>query len=357
MNQGISYMERAIQLARKGQGKTSPNPMVGCVLVKKDQIIGEGYHEIYGGTHAEEIALKNSFLTPEDSTAYLSLEPCCIDSKTPPCTKLLIENGIREVYIAILDPNPKISGRGVEELENAGIRVHVGLCKEDATEINKGFAKWITTGRPWVIGKAAQSLDGYMGVDSSSQTWITGKEAKKDSHSLRASVDAVMVGRQTALIDDPKLTVREVKGENPIRVIVDTNRKLPLTLNIFRDQVAETIVLCSQNNFSPSRTSFCKYIPVKEENGKLSTDHILLSLGQEGITSILIEGGSELLRSFGDDKLIDEIYVYTSPDNLENAQLRNPLILDESWDIKNEIKLGRDSLITAIKKEKCLQES
>ncbi len=357
MNIHLSYMERAIQLARQGLGKTSPNPLVGCVLVKEGQIIGEGYHEFYGGPHAEKIALDNSFLPPEGSTAYITLEPCSIAAKTPPCTKLLIENGIREVFVAMPDPNPKISNSGIKELEDHGITVHVGLCKDEAEEMNKGFNKWITSGRPWVIGKAAQSINGFMGIDQGSQVCITGAEVRKDSHRLRASVDAIMVGRQTALIDDPKLTVRDVNGKNPVRVIVDTNRKLPLTLNIFRDEAAETIVLCSQNNFSRSRTSFCTYIPVKEENDKLSADHILLTLGQEGITTVLIEGGSKLLSTFNEEKLIDEIYIYTSPDKMENAQLINPLRLDESWEIREEKTLGKDSLVTAIRKEKCLQES
>ena len=352
-----TYMERAIRIAQKGQRNTSPNPLVGCILVKDNQIIGEGYHEVYGGPHAEELAIKNSFLPPVDSTAYITLEPCCIDSKTPPCTNLLIENGIREVFIEMIDPNPNISGKGIDQLNSAGIITHVGLCQDKAVEMNKGFIKWVTTGRPWVIGKVAQSIDGYMGLNCSSQIWLTGKETKRDTHQLRASVDAIMVGRQTASIDNPKLTVRNVKGENPIRVIVDTNRKLPLTLNVFRDGAAETIILCSQNNFLQSRTSFCKYLPVKEENNKLSTDHILLVLGQEGITNLLIEGGAELLNSFICDNLIDEIYLYTSPQKLKNAQLKNPLIIDERWEIQNKKQCGKDSLVTAIRKEKCLQES
>jgi diaminohydroxyphosphoribosylaminopyrimidine deaminase/5-amino-6-(5-phosphoribosylamino)uracil reductase len=332
--------------------------MVGCVLVHDGQIIGEGYHEEFGGPHAEVMAYKNAIKDPVDATVYVTLEPCSIQGKTPPCAQFLIENSAAEVYIAMLDPNPEINGIGVKTLRNAGIKVKTGILQEEAEWLNRGFTKFMTEGRPWVIAKAAQSANGFLGINSESQTWITGEESKEHSHKLRAHVDSIMVGRQTALIDDPQLTVRKVAGKNPIRIIVDTNRKLPLTLKVFRDHRAQTLVLCSNARFERSRTSFCDYVPVTEdEDGQLEPYSILSALTNEGVTSVLIEGGANLLRTFYDKDLIDEIYLYTSTEELENASLTNPIRISEDWDVKESKRLGEDSLVIAQRKVKCLQES
>ena len=238
-----SFMARALELAREGMGSVSPNPLVGCVLVKDGEIIGEGFHEKYGNPHAEIMAYKNSIKDPTDSTMYVTLEPCCFEGKTPACTKFIIENSINEVYISMEDPHPEVSGRGIKELKQRSIKVNVGLLKKECEWLNRGYIKLITTNRPWVIAKVAESENNFLGLDSKSKTNITGDEAKIHSHELRKNVDAVMVGRQTALIDNPQLTVRHVKGKNPIRVILDTHRKLPLKLNVFNDNNANTIVL------------------------------------------------------------------------------------------------------------------
>ena len=351
-----AYMARALELARKGIGKVSPNPMVGCILVKDGEIIGEGYHEEFGGAHAEVSVLKNARQDPLDSTLYVTLEPCCITSKTPPCTDTLIHNSISEIYIGMLDPNPKINGKGVEALEKAGITVHVGVLGEEAEKLNRPFTKWITSGMPWVIAKVAQTADGHMGIDSQTSVWFTGEESRKHTHRLRSNVDAILIGRQTAQVDNPSLTVREVLGNNPKRIILDTNRTLPLNLNIFQDHEAETIVFCSANRFNRSRTHACQYIPVKEENGKLSIKHILKSLGEEGITSVLIEGGHEVLQSFSSADLIDQVYIYTSSHEFDNARLENPIQVDNEWKIIDEMSLGKDQLIIAEKGAECLQE-
>ena len=272
-------------------------------------------------------------------------------------TTTIYENGIKTVYIAMLDPNPMIAGDGIKELKSYGIEVHIGLCKDQAMKLNKGFINWITTGRPWVIVKLAQSLNGYLGIDNKSQTLISCSESLKDVHRLRTQVDAVMVGRNTAFIDNPKLTSRYVTGKNPIRVVIDTHRKLPLNINLFRDGKSETIVLCSQKKFIKSRTSFCKYIPVKEESDLISLDHALLELGQEGITSLLVEGGAHLVKSFINNDLINEIIVFTSNKFLDNAQLKNPLKVDDKWDIQSNKRIGVDNVINATRKAECLQES
>jgi len=351
-----SFLSRALELASKGRGKVSPNPMVGCVLVKDGEIISEGYHEKFGDPHAEIMAIRNSRKDPVSSVAYINLEPCCITGKTAPCTNALIENGISEVFIGMLDPNPEVNGKGVEELKKAGIAVHVGIMEDESFRLNKGFYKLATSGLPLVIAKVAQSSDGYMGINSDTSMWITGEDSRKHTHNLRSEVDAVLIGRKTALIDNPSLTVREVLGENPKRVVLDTNRRLPLSLNIFQDKRAETIVLCSENRFTKSQTYFCKYLPVKEENNRLSPPHILKILAEEGIISVLIEGGQEVLHSFISENLIDQIYIYTSPEKLEGADLKNPLNLSEEWSVIEEELLGEDILIIAEKGAECLQE-
>ncbi len=350
------FMSRAIELAKQGRGPVSPNPMVGCVLVKDGDIIGEGYHEEFGGPHAEIMALRNARKDPVDSIVYVNLEPCCIAGKTPPCTNALIENGISEVFIGILDPNPEMNGKGVEALTKAGILTHVGVLEDEAQLLNRSFQKWITTGMPWVIAKVAQSADGFMGLDSETSVWLTGDESRTHAHKLRSEVDAVLIGRQTALIDNPNLTVREVRGENPKRVILDTNRTLPLSLKIFNDRKADTIVLCSDKRFTQTHTHFCKYLPVKEEHNKLSPVHALKTLAKEGITSILIEGGQEVLNSFISADVIDQIFIYTAPKKLDDAQLKNPIQLSEEWSVVNEEPLGEDTLIVAEKGVECLQE-
>ena len=349
-------MSRSLELARKGRGKVSPNPMVGCVLVKDGEIIGEGCHGKFGGPHAEIMAFRNSRKDPVDSIVYVNLEPCCISGKTPPCTNALIENGISEVFIGILDPNSEVNGKGVEELEKAGIVVHVGIMEDESFRLNQAFNKWITMGLPWVIAKVAQSANGYMGLDSDTSIWLTGDESRKHTHTLRSEVDAVLIGRQTALIDNPHLTVREIGGENPKRVILDTNRTLPLSLNIFQDKKAETIVLCSENRFTQSKTHLCNYLPVKEENNKLSPLHSLKTLAGQGITSVLVEGGQEVLHTYISENLIDQIYIYTSPEKLDGANLKNPFQLSDEWSIIEELSLGQDTLIIAKKGVECLQE-
>jgi len=350
------FMSRALELASQGRGKVSPNPMVGCVLVKDGEIIGEGYHEEYGRAHAEVSALKNAQKDPLDSTAYVTLEPCCITGQTPPCVDALIHNSISEVYIGMLDPNPEINGKGVEALEKAGITVYVDIMGKEVEKLNKPFTKWITTGMPWVIAKVAQTADGYMGIDSQTSVWFTGEEARGHSHRIRSTVDAILIGRNTAQVDNPSLTVREVLGHNPKRIILDTNRTLPLNLNIFQDHQAETIVLCSGIRFNRSRTNTCQYIPVEEENGKLSIEHSLKSLAAEGITSILVEGGQEVLESFNSADLIDQVYIYTAAHNLTNASLKNPIQMSDKWTVMDEISLGKDQLIMAEKGVECLQE-
>ncbi len=350
------YMSMALDLANKGRGLVAPNPLVGCVIVKNGRVIGEGYHKRFGDDHAEVMALKNCTESPEESSLYVNLEPCSIYGKTPPCIKSIVENSIAEVFVGIKDPNSKINGEGIKELKKAGIKVTTDILYDKCYDINKPFFKWIETKIPYVIAKVAQTNDGYMGNDDKTSIWITGDKSKEHTHYLRSKVDAILIGRNTAQIDNPKLTVRKVSGHNPKRIILDTNRQLPLTLNIFNDKVADTYILCSGDRFENNKTSFCTFIGVEEKNNFLDPFDILKKIGDKGITSVLVEGGRKVLQSFFNANLIDEIYLYTSNNHIEGASLKNPLVLDDSWILSEEIELDNDILTINTKKELCLQE-
>lgn len=351
----MQYMERVLELAKKGSGNVSPNPMVGCVIVKNNKIIGEGFHRFYGGPHAEVDALNNCLEDPSGSDLYVNLEPCNIFSKTPPCVSKIIENGIKNVYVGCLDKNPEINGLGVEQLKRSNINVFTDILSKKCYELNIGFFNWIKTGIPWVIVKIAQSNNGFMGIDSNTTTLITGSDTNSFSHKLRSEVDAILIGTKTAEIDNPLLTVRNVKGINPKRVIIDTNRRLPLTLKLFNDKKADNIILCSKNNFDESNTHLGLYLPVDVKNDLLVPIDILKSLGSKGITKLLIEGGPTIINSFLKANLINEIYLYTSNDSLNNAILQSPHI-NEDWEVFNENEFENDSLKIMRKKELCLQD-
>ena len=355
MNIHEQYMDRAIYLAQKGRGKVSPNPMVGCIIVKNGKIIGEGFHKHFGGNHAEVEAFKNCIEDPTDASIYITLEPCVHFGKTPPCSNVILENGVRDVYIATIDPNPLMSGKGIDFLEQSGINVQINILNKEADYLNRGYSKWIKTNEPLVIGKIAQDKKGFIGKKGS-QIWITGTSSKENVHKLRSEVDAVMIGKNTALIDNPELTVRNVIGNNPKRIVIDTNRTLPYNLNLLKDNKAETIIICSNQKFQDNETSHCKYITVDELNEKLDPRHILMRLGELGITSLILEGGSELINSFLSLDLIDEFHLYTSMDINSDLDIKNPFIINENWKIKNERKLDNDQLLVLEKKEKCLQE-
>lgn len=349
------HMERVLDLAKQGIGDVSPNPMVGCIIVKNNKIIGEGYHKSFGGPHAEVDALNNCIEDPGGSDLYVNLEPCNIFSKTPPCVNKIIENGIKNVYVGCLDSNPEVNGQGIEELRKSNINVYTDILFDKCYDLNIGFFNWIKSGNPWVIAKFAQSNNGYMGIDSNSTTLITGNDTNSYSHRLRSEVDGVLIGTTTAHVDNPSLTVRNIKGKNPTRIIIDTFRKLPLSLNLFHDNKAENIILCSEDNFKESSIDSSLYLPVKIKDKLLDPISILKVLGERGITKLLIEGGPTIINSFLKMNLINEIYVYTSNDSLDNANLKSPNI-NHDWEVVNEDNFENDNLKIMRKKELCLQD-
>ena len=349
------YMSRAIHLAKKGQGKVSPNPMVGCVIVKNGEIIGEGYHKEFGGAHAEVEAFKNCIKDPTDGALYVTLEPCSHHGKTGPCCNMIVENGVRDVYVSMLDPNKKVNGKGIEYLKNSGINVQYDILKDEAKNLNKGYLHWIKTKTPLVIGKLAQDDRGFI-AKKGFKVWITGSSSKQNSHQLRSEVDAILVGKNTVLVDDPELTVREVIGYNPKRVVLDTNRTLPYNFKLLNDNEADTIIMCSNNKFQDNKTSHCQYLVVDEKNNKLNPKDVLNRLGEIGITSLIIEGGASTIKSFLDMELIDQFYLYTSSFSKDELDIKNPFLINDDWQVQDEKFLDDDHLIIFKKREECLQE-
>jgi diaminohydroxyphosphoribosylaminopyrimidine deaminase/5-amino-6-(5-phosphoribosylamino)uracil reductase len=311
------FMQRALSLARRGLGKTSPNPVVGAVLVRNGRIIGKGYHKRAGGPHAEVFALRG--VNARGATLYVTMEPCCTWGKTPPCTDAIIAAGVKRVVVAALDPNPKHDGHGLKVLRRAGIRVDAGLLADDATRMNESFNKWITTGLPFVIAKAAMSLDGKIATRTGDSKWITSETARKEAHKLRARVDAIMVGANTVIRDDPQLTMRHgIRGRQPWRVVVDARGRCPRSASLFTDKLRRrTIVLTTTR--SPAR--WRRYLALlgiavvtgRAKNGWVDLNGVLRALGKMNVTSVLVEGGGELLGSLFDQRLIDKVSLFYAP--------------------------------------------
>lgn len=306
------YMYRCIQLAKKGLGSVSPNPMVGSVIVYKDLIIGEGYHRKYGEPHAEVIAVnavQNKNLLRE-STMYVSLEPCSHYGKTPPCADMIIENGIPEVIIGSIDPNPKVKGGGIKKLRDAGIKVKTGILSEECKELNIRFFTYHNKKRPYIILKWAETADGFIDIcrkdpEKIKYYWITNEYCKTLVHKWRTEEDAFMIGTNTVINDNPQLTARNYRGRNPVRVVIDNSLKTDLSFRIYDDS-AKTIVLNSLKNEEINNN--IKYI--KTDFSANSTRNIIKKLYEQKIQSVVIEGGAYTLEQFINEGLWDEARVF-----------------------------------------------
>jgi len=334
-------MKRALTLARRGRGKTSPNPMVGAVLVKNGRIIGEGWHRRYGGAHAEAEAVQAvsaAGLSPRGADLYCTLEPCCFrapDKHQPPCTDLIIKSGIKRVCIANKDPFPKVSGKGIAMLEKAGIKVKTGLCSEAGEELNRAFFTCQRLGRPYVHLKMAQSLDGRIAAQDGGARWISCEAARRMVHRLRSRYDAVLIGRGTALADDPELTVRLVKGRNPYRVVLDSRLALPLTAKLLSLPEPEKTIIIHNSDADAARAELlrsrgvelipimkssvppCRESKIRCERSSglcgLPLQEVLAALGKRGIQSVLVEGGAGIFSSFLREGLWDRLSIFTAP--------------------------------------------
>lgn len=314
------YIKKTLSLAVRARGRTSPNPMVGALLVKNDRIISEGYHKKAGTPHAEVIAIDNAKGQAKGATLYVSLEPCCHkDKRTPPCTEKIIASGIKKVVISMPDPNPKVSGKGIEELERAGIKVISGILEEKARELNEYYIKYITKGMPFVTLKIAMTLDGKIATPDGESKWITGEKARKLVHKYRGSVDAVLTAIGTVKADNPQLTCRSGKGKNPVRILIDPDLEVPLYSNILTTP-PETIIVTNRSKAGSEKSEKTREKII--ENGikliaynteKLDLQWLMRELGKLGITSIMVEGGSSLNSYCLNNGIVDKILFFIAP--------------------------------------------
>ncbi|HEX2961672.1 MAG TPA: bifunctional diaminohydroxyphosphoribosylaminopyrimidine deaminase/5-amino-6-(5-phosphoribosylamino)uracil reductase RibD [Ignavibacteriales bacterium] len=358
-----SYIKLALEIAKKGRGNVSPNPMVGAILVKNEKIIGAGFHEHFGGNHAEINAIQNAKQDVAGSTLYVNLEPCSHYGKTPPCTEAIIKNKIKKVVIGTLDMNPLVSGSGIRALKDAGIEVKVGVLENECVALNKFFFKHISKQLPYVTLKVAQTLDGRIADLSGDSKWITSLNSRRYVHDLRSQYDAVLVGTKTVKIDDPNLTVRFIEGRNPKRVVVDSSLKLNLKLKLFVNNIDGNLLLLTSRKSADKKRKLEKLkalgveiLFVKEnKDGTLNLKHALEELGKNKISSVLVEGGRKIYTSFIKEGLFDDMVVFISPkiigeglpavDKLGIHSIRKSMKLR----VRAVEKLGEDVLIELTK--------
>nr|WP_308936465.1 bifunctional diaminohydroxyphosphoribosylaminopyrimidine deaminase/5-amino-6-(5-phosphoribosylamino)uracil reductase RibD [Geobacter sp. SVR] len=311
------YMQRALKLARKGVGRTAPNPAVGCVIVKDGVIVGEGWHRKAGGPHAEVHALEMAGRAARGADVYVTLEPCCHTGKTPPCSDALIAAGVRRVVAAMGDPNPQVNGGGLRALAHAGIETACGMLEAEARALNPAFIKQVTTGLPYVIYKCAMTLDGKIASAAGDSRWISCEESRRTVHRLRSRCDAVMVGVDTVIADDPQLTVRHVRGRSPLRVIVDSTLRTPESARVLSGPLGKGTILATteSNNIIHRRyeKSGAAILVCEGHDGKVDLKDMLRRLGQQGIQSLLLEGGSRLAGAALEQGLIDECLFFYAP--------------------------------------------
>lgn len=334
-------MQRCLELAAKGLGNVAPNPMVGCVIVCDGKIVAEGYHEQYGSGHAEPNAIKQvSDAILEKSTLYVTLEPCSHHGKTPPCADLIISKGIKKVLIGNLDSNPLVSGRGIQKLKDAGIEVEHGILDKECRELNKRFFTFHEKKRPYVILKWAQTNDGFISrlplPENKEDNWITGKESKSLVHQWRAEEQAILIGFNTALVDNPLLTTRLAKGKNPVRLIIDEKLDLPHNLNIFNNE-AKTIVF---NSMKGSEHDNIRYVRIDFHN---MIQEILNECYVLNISSIIIEGGTKTINEFIQKNTWDEARVFVNPNKTFEQGIAAPVI---SFNQSAPNQIGDDLLFT-----------
>ena len=333
-------MKLALELARSAEGQTSPNPLVGAICVKEGRIIGTGAHLNAGTPHAEVHALGMAGTESKGADLYVTLEPCAHKGKTPPCTDLIISSGIRRVFIASIDPFPSVNGKGIELLKAAGIEVSTGILQEEAEQLNRAFFHFVKHGKPYVTLKAAATLDGRLSTQTGDSKWITSEASRADVHHLRHTHDAILVGVQTVLHDNPFLTTRLPHGgKNPIRIILDRHLRTPATANVITDGAVETIIFTLDSvKIEPA---FLAYPLVTIESISEEVDfleEVLTRLANKEIMTLFVEGGSRVHTSFINAQLADELYLYMAPQLIGNG---SSLFMDETRNLMAESELLR----------------
>ena len=315
-------MTRALALARKALGTTSPNPAVGAVVVRDGQVVGQGYTRPPPGPHAEVVALQQADRSARGAALYVTLEPCCHHGRTPPCTDAILAAGIAEVHVALLDPDPQVNGAGLSRLQAAGLSVHLGEEEASARRLNEAYIKHRTQGLPFVIAKFAASLDGRIAAASGNSRWVSGPEARQWAHRLRAQVDAIAVGSNTVVIDDPSLTARPRGREaarQPLRVVVDTRGRTPPTAQVLASAggAARTLIATAEASSPAWRAALeaagAQVLPLPKDGDHVDLLALLRLLAQRGVLSLLVEGGGVLLGAFFDKGLVDKVHAVISP--------------------------------------------
>lgn len=346
------YMKLAIELAKKGEGKTSPNPVVGAVIVKNGVIIGTGYHEKYGQLHAERNAINNAkenkSISLEGSTMYVTLEPCCHHGKTPPCTDAIIENKIKKVVIGSLDPNPKVRGKGINILKENGIEVEVGVLKEETDELNEIFFNYIENKNPFVLLKYAMTMDGKIATYTRKSKWISSEKSREDAHRLRNKYSAIMVGVGTVITDNPKLTSRIENSTNPIRVICDSYLRCPIDREVITSAKEIRTIIATTNKNEEDQKNYkelgCEIIECKVFDGNVDLQDLMKKLYLKGIDSVLIEGGSTLSSSCFKQKIVNKVRAYIAPKIFGGIDAKGPV---------GGIGVSEVSECTKLKNKKC----
>jgi len=353
-------MRHALSLAERGTGTVSPNPRVGCVIVHNNAVIAEGWHARFGGMHAEVHAMSSLTDVPTDATMYVTLEPCSHHGKTPPCVNAIIASGIKNVVVGTIDPNPQVAGVGIDTLRTHGVHVTVGVLHEECCWMNRYFMKHVTTGRPYVILKVAQSLDGKIASTAGTSTWITNEHSRERVHALRAECDAVLTGIGTVRADDPQLTVRHVEGRNPTRIVVDAQCSIPHTsaLVAFACDVP-TIVCCDHAMVTSERASRLRdrgviVLGMPCNEGSLDLEALMTALGSEHqISSILVEAGPRLSTSLLAANLVDELRLHIAPIVMGSGMPWNDLpsvhpAAAARWNIVAEERVSTDLHLTCL---------
>lgn len=364
----IEYMKMALNLAENGCGWVSPNPMVGAIIVKEGSIIGQGWHEKYGQLHAERIALNNCKESAEGATMYVTLEPCCHVGKTPPCTEAIIAGKISKVVVGSTDPNPQVYGKGITILRGQGIEVEVGVLKEECDKLNEVFFHYMKTQKPSVVMKYATTMDGKISTYTGQSKWITGETARQRVQKDRHRYSAIMVGIGTVLEDDPLLTCRMNQGKNPIRIICDTNLRLPVESQIVKtSKDIKTIIAtaCKDKEKQDLYRKFgCEVLIVSEKGEHIDLNQLMFTLGNLKIDSILLEGGSTLNWSALEAGIVKKVQCYIAPKLFGGIGAKSPIggqgvsEPGKAYELINTtcLKIGEDFLLESEVKSKCLQE-
>lgn len=355
----VRFMHEVLSLAKSAEGRTTPDPMVGAVLVQGGRIISMGYHGEVTTPHAEEWAIQKASEQAKGATLYLNLEPCCHYGSNPPCADLIVKSGIKEVIASMKDPNPLVNGKGFRILKRHGVKLRLGLLEDEARKLNEVFIKYITTKKPFVVLKTAMTIDGKIATRTGASRWVAGKEARRHAHHLRNVYDAILVGVGTVLIDNPKLTVRLVKKiKNPIRIILDAYARTPLKANVLNTRGAKTIIVVGprapQKRIEALRKRGAEVMRIAAPRGKIDMKALVKKLGKMKITSVLVEGGGEVAASALEAKVVDKAYFFISPKIFGGRDAKTPV---EGEGIKlpsqaiylkdiHQEKIGEDFLIT-----------